>query len=198
VASISGRSKGNFFGAFEMPKDVSGVNAPEDFILRFANHALSLGDTPDVLDVACGAGRHAIFFARNGCHVAAMERSAEQLALLAENLKSAGLTLEVIRADVERMSLLPESFDAIVNTFFLFRPLAEQYVAALRPGGVLYFRTFTTDHCNLLGNTRPRLEFLLELGELGRMYAGLKVIHYEETIVDGRARATLVAAKRRW
>ncbi len=106
------------------------------------------------------------------------------------------LPVRVVQSDVENMSLLGARLDAIVNTFFLCRPLAEQYAGALRPGGLLYFRTFTTDHHDVLGQTRPRREFLLESGELPRLCRDLEVIHYEESIETDRAVATLVAVRR--
>ena len=151
---------------------------------------------PEVLDIACGSGRHTLFFARNGCRVVAMERSVDALTSLHDSIDSERLPVSVVQSDVENMSLLPESFDAIVNTCFLFRPLAQRYEEALRPGGILYFRTFTTDHQDVLGNTRPRRDFLLEPDELRRMFRNLEVLHYGESVESDRALATLVAVRR--
>ncbi len=151
---------------------------------------------PEVLDVACGSGRHTLFFGRHGCRVVALDRSIDAFTPLRESVERERLPVRVVQSDVENMSLLPDSFDAIVNTFFLCRPLAEQYAEALRPGGILYFRTFTTDHHDVLGNTRPRRDFLLESDELGRMFGNLEVLFYEESIETDRALATLVAVRR--
>ncbi len=171
------------------------VKPPEDFIVRFADRVVDREPAAEVLDVACGSGRHALFFAQKGCRVVAMERRREVLESLRETVRKDGLPVSVVTSDVENMSLLPVCFDAIVNTFFLWRPLAQQYAKALRPGGVLYFQTFTTDNHDVLGKTKPRRDFLLEPGELGQMFTALEVIHYEEKIEEDRAIATFVAQR---
>ena len=171
------------------------MKPPEDFIVRFLDRVPPRIPAPEVLDVACGSGRHALLFARKGCRVVAMERLTEELVLFREVVEREHLPVSVVQSDVESMSLLAGRFDAIVNTFFLWRPLAQNYVAALRPGGVLYFRTFTTDHQDVLGKARPRRNFLLESGELLRTFQSLEVLHYEESIDSDRAIATLVAIR---
>ena len=147
------------------------------------------------MDVASGGGRHALLFARRACAVLAMERNPEFICDLGETARAEGLDLEAVEADVENMSLLPGSCDAIINTLFLDRSLFPQYLSALRPGGLLFFRTFTTDNAEVLGHVRPRREYLLDPGELRRAFCDLELIHYEESVVEGRAVATLVGRK---
>ena len=125
-----------------------------------------------------------------------MERSEDALTALRESVERERLSVKVVQSDVENMSLLPTSVDAIVNTYVLCRPLAEQYAKALRPGGILYFRTFTTAHHDEIGQTRPRRDFLLVPEELRRMFENLEVLHYEESIETDRAIATLVGVRR--
>ncbi len=165
---------------------------PEDFIIQFSD-LVGKPRPCDVLDVACGFGRHALFFARSGHSVIAMERSEEPRTSLGATAENEGLSVQIIEADVEKMSLLPARFDIVVNTLFLYRPLFPQYVATLRPNGVLFFRTFTTDHADVLGNDRPRRDFLLEPGELRDAFSALETVHYEESVEGSRAIATLVA-----
>ncbi len=168
---------------------------PEDLIVRFADRIPAGKPAPEVLDVACGAGRHSLFLARRGCRVVAMDRHLEHLRSLRDAVRKEHLPVEVLESNVESMSLLPERFDAIVNTLFLWRPLLPQFVSALRPGGVIYFRTFTTDHTDVLCHSHPRRDFQLQRGELRRAFDALDVIHYEESVRDDRAVATLVAMR---
>ena len=168
---------------------------PEDLIVRFADRIPARKSAPEVLDVACGAGRHSLFLARRGCRVVAMDRHLEHLRSLRDAVRKEHLPVEVLESNVESMSLLPECFDAIVNTLFLYRPLFPEYVRALRKGGILFFRTFTTDHADLLGKTRPRRDFLLEPGELARAFSSLDVIHYEESVTGQRAIASILASR---
>ena len=165
------------------------MDPPEDFIVRFSE---LVGPGARVLDVASGKGRHALLFARRACAVLAMESNPQFIRDLREAARVEGLSLEAIEADVENMSLLSAGFDVVINTLFLYRPLFPHYVAALRPGGLLFFRTFTTDNADVLGHVRPRREYLLEPGELRRAFCDLELIHYEESVVEDRAVATLV------
>jgi tellurite methyltransferase len=168
------------------------TEGPEDFIVRFQDR---LPRRAEVLDVGCGAGRHALFLARAGCSVIALDRSPRHLRALEAIATTEQLTLKAVQADVESMSLVPSQLDLIVNTLFLYRPLFAEYSRALRPGGLLFFRTFTSDHMDVLGNERPRRDFLLNPGELRTAFPSLRLDYYDESISGGRAMATLVASR---
>ncbi|HEY4961339.1 MAG TPA: hypothetical protein VII29_10815, partial [Terriglobales bacterium] len=65
--------------------------------------------------------------------------------------------------------------------------------AALRPGGILIYKTYTSEQQNLSrGPTHPM--HLLQSGELQRAFADLEILHYSETVAD-KAVAELVARK---
>lgn len=165
---------------------------PEDFIVRFRPR---IPAGAEILDVGCGSGRHSVLLARAGCRVLALDRSPRHLESLHALAGGEGLDIRTVESDVENMSLLPGRLDGIVNTLFLYRPLFPQFVRALSPGGVLFFRTFTTDHADVLGKDRPGRRFLLSPGELREAFPGLRVDHYDESIGGDRAMATLVASK---
>lgn len=164
----------------------------EDFVPMFSG---LVHQSSQVLDVASGKGRHALYFARLGCSVLALEGNAGAVHECRHVALTEGLCLETVEADVEKMSLLPASFDVIVNTLFLYRPLFSQYISALRPNGLLFFRTFTTDNLDVLKHPSPNRRYLLDPGELYRSFQELEVIHYQEGVMDDRALATLIARK---
>ena len=169
------------------------TSEPEDFIVGFGD---TLGEGPaDVIDVACGRGRHALYLAGLGHRVVGLDRNAIHIQELAAEARRRGLSVDAFVADVESMSLLDRCADAIVNTLFLYRPLFASYVRALRPGGVLLFRTFTTDNIDVLGNEKPGRGFLLDPGELRGSFPELEIVHYAEAVTGGRAMATLVGRK---
>lgn len=162
-----------------------GPDAPSDWVVRWA-HLVPPGGT--VLDLACGSGRHARFFAARGNRVTACDRDTGALAALA------GVPgVATLAADLEDGSPWPfagSRFDAVVVTNYLHRPLFPAIAASVAPGGVLLYETF------VLGNERygkpsnPR--FLLRRDELLEAFGrDLVVAGYEQGRVN-RAKPALI------
>jgi SAM-dependent methyltransferase len=131
-----------------------------------------------VLDVACGAGRHARLLARLGFEVLAVDRAPE---LFAD--PPAGVTL--LGADLEQGAwpLQGRKFDAIVVTNYLHRPLLPILAASLERGGLLVYETFARGNERFGKPSNPA--FLLEPGELLAAVQGtLHVIAYEDLVVE--------------
>ena len=134
-----------------------------------------------MLDLACGAGRHARWLAAQGFSVLAVDRDAEAIARLGEVSGIEGRCLEL---EGEAWPLVGECFDMIVVTNYLWRPRWPDLLALLSPQGVLIYETF------MLGNEaygKPsRPAFLLAPGELRAWAseAGLSVIDFVEGYVD--------------
>jgi SAM-dependent methyltransferase len=132
------------------------VAPPSDWVVRWTP-LLSPG--AQVLDVACGHGRHAHWFVEAGHRVTAVDRDAALLAPLA------GLAT-TLAADLEAgpWPLPGRRFDAVIVTNYLWRPLFPALKAAVAPGGLLIYETFAQAHAALGRPRRP--EFLLRPGEL--------------------------------
>ena len=86
---------------------------------------------------------------------------------------------EVMVADIENAPwpLRARSFDAVLVTNYLWRPLLPAIVAAVAPGGCLLYETFATGQETIGRPSRP--DFLLQPGELIRAADGLAVVAYE-------------------
>lgn len=147
---------------------------PSAWIVRWA-HAVPAGG--HVLDVACGRGRHAGYFAALGHSVTAVDRDAAALAELPA-------AISTVCADIESADwpLDPAmQFDAVLVTNYLFRPLLPRLVDCVAPGGVLLYETFAVGNERFGRPSNP--DFLLRPGELLAAVDGkLRVIAYE----DGR------------
>lgn len=150
-----------------------------------------------VLDVACGRGRNAIFLARRGNVVEAIDIARAGLlsarhAALAENL-----SLQLIQADVDDFPLPVERYDAVINIRFLKRELFPALARALKPGGILVFETFLIDQMHSGHPRNPH--FLLRHGELRDAFHALEELEYEEGLfeaADGKAFLARLLARR--
>ena len=101
--------------------------------------------------------------------------------------------IDVLQADLERISLPEQSFDVVLCIQYLQRSLFPQISDALRPGGVLLFETFTRAQLEFAGGPRNP-EHLLETGELHSAFPRLRVLFYRE-LRAGQGIASLLAQK---
>ncbi|MGY0021613.1 class I SAM-dependent methyltransferase [Streptomyces sp. cg35] len=101
------------------------------------------GLTPGrVLDVGCGEGADAIWLARGGWDVTALEVSGVALERAAEHARDAGQTVRWVHATLTEAALPPASFDLVSAQYpaLLRTPDAaaeRALLAAVAPGGVL-------------------------------------------------------------
>jgi SAM-dependent methyltransferase len=132
-----------------------------------------------VLDVACGSGRHARFFAACGAMVDAVDRNA----VAGQSLQNEP-AIRFLAADIETgpWPYAGRRFDAIVVTHYLHRPLFGPLLASLAPGGVLIYETFAQGNAQFGKPSNP--DYLLAPGELLQRCAGLHVLAYEDGVVE--------------
>jgi tellurite methyltransferase len=146
------------------------------------------------LDVAGGAGRHALWLARRGLHVTLADVSDVALARAAHDARAEGLAVETLQIDLEAEPLPRGPWDVILCAYFLHRPLFLAFAAELAPGGWLLVAHATRS--NLQRHPRPGPAHVLEDGELPALVPGLQLVRYEEGWLEsGRHEARLVARK---
>lgn len=131
---------------------------PSLWISRFAR---LLPPGSEVLDLACGHGRHARLLASLGHGVEAVDRDAEALADL-----DGVAGVETCCADLEGgpWPYYGRGFDGIVVSRYLWRPLFPLIFGALREGGLLIYETFMTGQERYGRPSDPA--HLLRVGEL--------------------------------
>jgi tellurite methyltransferase len=151
------------------------------------------------LDLACGAGRNALFLAERGWRVMGVDLSLEGLRLLGERARARDLPILPVLADAGEFGIRPGAFDLVVNTFFLLRSAFPLIREALRPGGLLVLETFSVIELEELGGDIRRA-FTLERGELLEAFGDFEVRLHEEGVFERdegeRGLARLVARKR--
>lgn len=149
------------------------TRVPSPWIVRWAPLVAS---GAEVLDLACGGGRHARYFAARGCAVIAADRDAAALATLATQ---PGVFTRVADLEGGPWPFAAGSFDAVVVANYLHRPLFGPILDALRPGGVLLYETFMAGNERFGRPSNP--EFLLQPGELLDVVRGrLEVVAFEQ------------------
>jgi tellurite methyltransferase len=146
------------------------------------------------LDVAGGAGRHALWLARRGLDVTLADVSDVALGQSAAAAAAEGLRLETVLVDLEEAPLPAGPWDLVLCTYFLHRPLLAAAPAALAPGGLLVVAHATRR--NLERHPRPGPGHLLEDGELPSLLGGLELLRLEEGWLEaGRHEARAVARR---
>jgi tellurite methyltransferase len=146
------------------------------------------------LDVAGGAGRHALWLARRGLEVTLVDVSDVALARAAAAAAAEGLPLATLRLDLEEAPLPAGPWDLVLCTYFLHRPLLAAVPAVLAPGGLLVVAHATRR--NLERHPRPGPDHVLEEGELPGLVPGLEVLRAQEGWLEGgRHEARLVARR---
>lgn len=132
----------------------------------------------EVLDLACGGGRHARHFAALGHPVLALDRNPEALT------DAAGQGVATLAFDLEdgvsEWPFAPGRFAGIVVTNYLHRPLFGRLARSLAADGVLIYETFSIGNEAYGKPSNP--DFLLHEGELLALaaYNGLRVIAFED------------------
>lgn len=144
--------------------------APSPWVVRWAGLLPAGGQ---VLDLACGSGRHLRWLAAQGFRVTGVDRDAQAVAPLRA-------LAQIVVADLEGQPwpLGGQRFDGIVVTNYLWRPLLPHLRSALAEGGVLIYETFAVGHERFGRPSNP--DFLLRAGELLQAFAGLRVVAFED------------------
>ncbi len=148
-------------------------STPSQWMTR---HAGFVKAKTSLLDVACGRGRHAKFFASRGVLVTAVDRDA---AALTSIRGTNGVILEQRDLENNPWPYAPESFDCILVCNYLWRPTAAALLASLKPGGLLLYETFMVGNERFGSPSRP--DFLLRPNELLQWVNGsFKALAFEQ------------------
>ncbi len=149
-----------------------GLEAPSEWVMRFCPLIRPAGR---VLDLACGQGRHARALRDAGWRVVALDRDEQALRALESEPG-----IEVVHADVEAAAwpFAPRSFDGIVVTNYLHRPLFPALVDSVAEEGVLIYETFAVGNERYGRPSNPA--FLLRRDELLEAVRPLEIVAFEQ------------------
>ncbi|NGP53509.1 class I SAM-dependent methyltransferase [Thioalkalivibrio sp. XN8] len=153
----------------------------------------------DVLSLAEGEGRNAVYLAGLGFRVTAVDHSPVGLAKARRLAADNGVEIETICADLAGYELGSGRWDAVVSIFGHLPPEVRRQVyaripGALKPGGILLLEAYTPEQMGR-GTGGPRSADLLVTADMLREeLAGLEFLHLEELereVIEGRGHTGL-------
>jgi SAM-dependent methyltransferase len=143
------------------------------------------------LEIACGEGQLALWLARRGLEVTAVDISPLALAKLRAQADTEGLAgrIHVVEADLDRGLPPLEPGLALVSCVDFYSPtLMAEARALLAPGGMLLVQVLLQPP----GGDSPHKA---AAGEALGFAAGLRVHYYREGLIGGRELAQLLAQR---
>lgn len=152
------------------------------------------------LDLACGLGGNALRMAELGYESHAWDISDAAIEKVKEFSAERQLSVHTRRCDIAQALLDKNSYDVIIVSRFLSRPLMPKIVQALKPQGLIFYQTFTQEPLDTATGPKNK-DYRLSPNELLRFFNQLTIRHYREDGVLGdinrgfRNEAMLVAQK---
>ena len=165
---------------------------PSALLEHWAGRLHVNGPAPRAIDLACGSGRNALFLARSGWRVDAVDISAVAIARLRAAADAEELPVTCVERDLEPASSALDGFtercyDLALSIRYTDIPLVRALPSVLVPGGHLIAEMHLITVKTVAGPRSPR--FRVAPGELRKAGAALEVLHYHEGLVtdpDGR------------
>lgn len=147
-------------------------------------------------DLACGLGDNSLLLAQQGWTVDAVDVSPLGLKLAESRAPSVGLSVNWIAADLDNWQPASASYDLITVFRFLDRRSIPRIVMeGLKPGGRLVYETFGGNHLSRPEAQMRNPEFVLQPGELPRLFPGLEVIEATEIRLPERDFARFIGRR---
>lgn len=144
------------------------------------------------LDIASGSGHNAVWLALRGFDVTAIDGSVNGMRLALDLARRCGVTIRPIVADLDRYPLAGR-YDVVLVLNFLDRTLYRALPERLVPGGVLIAKAFNRDALADRPDMNP--DYVLEPGELPRLFPGLEVLEHAESPAGGESRSHIVCRR---
>jgi SAM-dependent methyltransferase len=160
-----------------------------------------------VLDLACGHGRNGLYLVENDINVCFADVNGESLEQVEQSLHLTSIDKQKLaecwEIDFEQANTDPlfnKSFTAVMVFRYLHRPLFDQIKAAIKPGGMIIYETFTQQQAQFGRPKNP--DFLLKPSELADLFEDWQILHSFEGVKNAsqngdvkQAIAQIVAVK---
>jgi len=150
---------------------------PNDFL---KDHASNIKKGGKVLCMAEGEGRNAVYLAKLGLDVTAVDQSSVGLNKLNELASKNGVSVHTVVADLADYAITPESWDAVISIWChvppsLRRKLHASVVAGLKPGGILILEAYEPRQLEFKTGGPPVAELMMKISDLKNEFSGLEM-----------------------
>jgi len=162
---------------------------PNDFLKENFNYI----PKGRVLSLAEGEGRNAVFLAKQGCSVTAVDASLAGIDKGKKLAMNSGVEIEFIHADLVEYDLGESQWDGIISIFFPLpslqrRALYKKVERALKKNGVFLLEAYTPEQLKFNTGGGSSVETMQSKNQLAHELAGLNFEHLvelERNIVEG-------------
>ncbi|MBR72101.1 MAG: SAM-dependent methyltransferase [Rhodospirillaceae bacterium] len=158
--------------------------SPSQWVVRHSKYIKNKGN---VLDLACGTGRHTRYLLSLGHHVTAIDIDISKM----KNINTYN-SLDKIQYNLEKSSwpLQDRIFDGVIVTNYLHRPIIPFILESLATNGTLIYETFAVGNESYGKPKNP--DYLLKRGELLDIcHKKLSIVAYEDIVVKKPKQAVL-------
>ena len=128
------------------------------------------------LDLACGAGRNALWLAEHGWEVTAVDGALAAVEILKTRAAERSLKIKTVIADLEKdeFEIEPARWEVVAMCYYLQRNLFGPAKSGVTPGGILISVVHVTEPGEVDGPHR------LRPGELEQYFTGWEILHRYE------------------
>ena len=147
-----------------------------------SQHPHLLSTSGKALDVACGLGGNAVFLAKAGYQVDALDLSSVAISKLSGYAALSQLDIAAQQVNLSVHELSANYYDLIIVSYFLDRDLLAKLVSALKSGGIIFYQTFAP---KLAGIGPDNPDFRFADNELLDIFKDLKLRYYREDAAVG-------------
>lgn len=149
--------------------------APNDFLVQQGKRLAG----KKILCVAEGEGRNAVYLAKLGCDVTAVEIAPAGVEKIKRLAQKEGVSLNVIEADLATWNWPVASFDVVVAIFAHFpvptrKQIHRSIVDALTPTGTLVLEAYTPEQLDYKTGGPPKAEMMMSGESVQEEFAGLQ------------------------
>jgi tellurite methyltransferase len=164
----------------------SGGHHRQEPVKVLKNYSHLLPSSGTALEPACGRGANALYLAQRGLDTSAWDISEEAIRNLDDRARQLGLQVNTRVCDVVTNSPPANSFDVIVISYFLDRPIIPHLIRALKLNGLLFYQTFIRERIDDTGPGNDDYRFAEN--ELLLLCRDLHIVLYHEEGMIGNTR----------